>query len=222
MGDCVRFNVPQIQDLARQSGVQDVSELLQNSVTKPNLTQLIQDVGGRTDDDDFVVIYFLGHGTSWTDKDGDEADHEDEALCLVSDDGCSFDYMIDDEWAELLTSSFDPQTRLLLISDCCQSGTMADMDKANWRGRQAINMTACADDQSGFDFGSGSFFTNCLVAAVKGLHDKGKEHFSVAEVYNATLKVFDKECRDKLAAIELEQSLGIECPPGYSMSQMQW
>lgn len=220
--DCVRFNAVQVQELMQRCGVRDVVTLLQDDITKEKITAAIQDIGDRCGPDDTLFIYFLGHGDYQDDESGDEADGKDEVLCLVGDDPSQWDYMSDDEWSELIISSISAETRIMMVTDCCHSGSMADMDKPAWQGREAVNMVGCSDDQTGMDMGKGSFFTNCLIKAIDSFQAQGNSEYSVAELYNATLGIFNQECRPILEPMGLNQSLGIECPAGFAANRMQW
>jgi Caspase domain len=71
-----------------------------------------------------VWIHFSGHGTSVEDKSGDELDGCDECLCPSDYERAGV--LRDDEVAALL-ARFNPRTRVVFVSDCCHSGTIADL-----------------------------------------------------------------------------------------------
>lgn len=220
--DCVRFNGVQMQQLVQRSGVTEVYTLFQNDITKRKITDTLQSVGSQCGPDDTLFIYFLGHGDYQDDQDGDEADGQDEVLCLVGEDPSQWDYMSDDEWSELITSSVPAETRILIVTDCCHSGSMADMARPCWKGREVINITGCADDQTSMDTGSGSFMTNCLIKAIGNFESEGTTDYSVAQLYNAMLTVFDEDVRPSLESMGLNQSIGIECPADFNYNMMPW
>lgn len=220
--DCVRFNGVQMQQLLQRCGIQEVHTLFQNDVTKSKIVDTVQSVGSQCGPDDTVFIYFLGHGDYQDDKDGDEADGQDEVLCLVGDDPSQWDYMSDDEWSQLITSSVPSETRILIVTDCCHSGSMADMARPEWKDREAINIAGCADDETSMDTGSGSFMTNCLVKAIGNFESEGNDEYSVAELYNAMMEVFDADVRPSLESMGLNQSIAIECPAGFNYNKMPW
>lgn len=220
--DCVKFNGVQMQQLMQRCGIDDVTVLFQNDITKSKITEAMNDVASRCEADDTLFIYFLGHGDYQDDKDGDEEDGQDEVLCLVGDDPSQWDYMSDDEWSDLITGAIPPDTRIVLVTDCCHSGSMADMDKAEWNGREAVNLVGCADEQTGMDMGKGSFFTNSLIKAVDEFQAEGNSEYNVAELYNKTLEVFERDCRPILEPLGLNQTLGIESPGTFDPANMQW
>ena len=77
---------------------------------------------------EFVYIHYSGHGTFVKDdgeeKDGDELDGRDE--CLVPSDAHSAGVIRDDIVAGVFRC-FNPKTRVVVVFDCCHSGTMGDL-----------------------------------------------------------------------------------------------
>lgn len=65
---------------------------------------------------DMFVFYFSGHGGYKPDLNGDEKDGQDETLCTFASE------IVDDDlakrWAEFAAS-----VRIVMLSDCCYSGT---------------------------------------------------------------------------------------------------
>jgi len=76
---------------------------------------------------DLVVITFSGHGTWVPDRDGDEPDRRDEALC--PHDVRTAGPLLDDELFELL-SDRERGVRAVLVADSCHSGTVSRMAPA--------------------------------------------------------------------------------------------
>lgn len=69
-------------------------------------------------------IHFSGHGTSQADDDGDENDGRDECLCPA--DFMRAGLIVDDDLQELLRM-FRPGCRVVMVCDCCHSGTIGDL-----------------------------------------------------------------------------------------------
>lgn len=92
-----------------------------------------------------LTIFYTGHGCSIRDKDGDESDGFDEVMLF--DNG----YVVDDELADYLTKYAHGQ-RIVLLSDCCHSGSMWDVqsmlkgDKSVWPN--IISISSAKDDQT--------------------------------------------------------------------------
>merc|ERR1712032_1584467 len=156
--------------------------------TKENVLAAIEEVGRRCGEDDYFVLYYSGHGTQVDDEDGDEDEGKDEALCLVSPDGqISYEtLLIDDDFAEHLTDSIDESARIIILTDCCHSGTICDFDKEIWEDREAISMAGCLDNQTSGDIGKGGIFTHSMLLAIDQLQDAGEEDYSVGMLFNGT------------------------------------
>jgi hypothetical protein len=70
---------------------------------------------------DYLTVYYSGHGSQVKDVTGDEKDGKDEAM--VFDTG----YIVDDQLANILKTDCKGTARVLLLSDCCRSGTIWDI-----------------------------------------------------------------------------------------------
>ncbi len=96
---------------------------------------------------DQVCVYFIGHGTRSRDVTGDESDGYDELF--VFRDGM----IRDDRIAEDIVKAYPinmPKKRLLLISDCCHSGTIFDTETIlkSSKGIPVISVSACQDTET--------------------------------------------------------------------------
>lgn len=71
---------------------------------------------------EYLVVYYTGHGGSIDDTNGDESDGKDEAL--VFDDN----FVVDDTLAEVLANAGKPDSSVVcLFNDCCHSGSIYDL-----------------------------------------------------------------------------------------------
>lgn len=107
---------------ALQARGYEVKTLLNSLATKANILLELRSLFERANWGDRIVFQFSGHGTWVPDKDGDEADQRDEALCCY--DYSSGGLLTDDE----LHSVFQERNygvRVTVFSDSCHSGTMA-------------------------------------------------------------------------------------------------
>lgn len=77
-------------------------------------------------DNQFVFLYYSGHGTQVTDANRDELDGLDEALCPVNTSGNFDSFLIDDDIISILNASVSPTTVVSILFDCCHSGTLID------------------------------------------------------------------------------------------------
>lgn len=93
-----------------------------------------------------LVFFYVGHGTYQTDKNGDEADGQDEAF--VFDDG----NITDDELVTHLIDNKNPNNVVTLITDACHSGTIWDLQGGDVKGRRlpdkVISISAASDSQT--------------------------------------------------------------------------
>ena len=93
------------------------STLLTKDATRNNVINEIRKAAQTLQSGDIFMISYSGHGGQLPDKNGDEADGNDETWVLY--DG----QMIDDELYSLF-GEFAQGTRLLAFSDSCHSGTI--------------------------------------------------------------------------------------------------
>lgn len=141
----------------------------------------------------YLVIYYTGHGASVDDTNGDEADGKDEAL--VFDDA----FIVDDVLADTIANSGKPQSsKVCLLSDCCHSGSIYDLQSGNFKGRQmpqnVMSLSAAKDEETakqtsieGTDSGIFTFYFFKLLAAKTSLTPKQMD----GEI-NGYLKKFDQ------------------------------
>lgn len=103
-----------------------VKTLLDAKATKANIVKGIKSLLTATGPGDSVVIQFSGHGSYVPDENGDEPDEQDECICpydIATADG-SGNYITDDELFQLY-SLRHKDSRLVILSDSCHSGTVA-------------------------------------------------------------------------------------------------
>lgn len=95
---------------------------------------------------DYLTVYYTGHGSSVTDKSGDEEDGKDEVM--VFDDN----YILDDVLAELIQEFANGKTKVILLNDCCHSGTLWDIplndEEAQEFPANVICISAADDDET--------------------------------------------------------------------------
>jgi len=98
-------------------------------IKEPTAAQMVQALESLAEEShqkqvDHVFISFSGHGTSMADRDGDEADGQDEALVPV--DFRTSGMVTDDQLCKII-ANFDPTTNISILFDCCHSGTALDL-----------------------------------------------------------------------------------------------
>lgn len=99
----------------------ETTRLLDSEATGYNIRTHMASTLARARYRDTVVLTFSGHGTWVPDRDGDEADRRDEALCPY--DLWTNGPILDDELYRLFQARRFG-VRLVFISDSCHSGTV--------------------------------------------------------------------------------------------------
>lgn len=207
-----------MQELVRACNIpqQNVTIMLDEECTNQNVKAKIEQVGSQCTENDYFIFYYSGHGTNVADQSGDEADGEDEAFCFVDSAGqISMDtIMVDDDFADIVTGSMPSGIRILILTDCCHSGTIADLSKPSWDDFQALSITGCMDSQTSGDVGTGGIFTHSMLMAIDSLQDE-QEEYSCGFLYNATLAYDDK-------VFSSAQDITIQTNRGLSPDKMAW
>jgi hypothetical protein len=206
--------------LAQASGVQDITELKDTQCTKNAVISAIQQVGACCRPHDVFILNYSGHGTSVTDTNGDEVDGKDEAYVLCDENGQSIpptdnSLMTDDEIAQTLVQSIHKDVSILVISDCCHSGTMCDFTDKRWLSRPAVSISGCRDTQTSGDTGNGGICTHSLLMGVQNMQDKDKKDYSVHDLFREVLKVDDSQFHSP-------QDITINCARGFDDNWMTW
>lgn len=88
-----------------------------------------------------LAVYFIGHGVNSFDNNGDEEDGKDEFFVFKDR------YMRDDDMRKILNSNKDLK-ELVLMSDCCHSGTIFDVEERFYPGKNVISICAACDHQT--------------------------------------------------------------------------
>jgi len=106
-------------DMARVAGERgfDSTTISTADATADAVTSAIRDAAGRLEAGDILFLTYSGHGGQVPDTNGDEPDQLDETWVL-------FDrQLVDDELYDLW-SQFAEDTRILVFSDSCHSGSV--------------------------------------------------------------------------------------------------
>ena len=111
------YDAEDMTDIAKAVGYKTTT-LLTKHATRKAVTDAISKAAKASKPGDIFLMSYAGHGGQVSDFNGDEEDNIDETLCLY--DG----QVIDDE-LYVLWSQFPADVRILLVYDCCHSGTTA-------------------------------------------------------------------------------------------------
>jgi hypothetical protein len=95
----------------------ETSIMLDSQATQQNVKTALQDLISTTNAGDVVVFTYSGHGTQVSDRNSDENDRYDEAICL-------YDGNVVDDDLRVILDGIHPQATLVVISDSCFSGSV--------------------------------------------------------------------------------------------------
>lgn len=128
-----RADVFGVRDAAQTVGESCTSRalLFEDDATKAGIIKAVESIYQKLSAGDWFVWQFSGHGTYARDNDGDEVDGRDEALCPWD---MKRNLFFDDEIYALL-SRRPAGVKVLLITDCCHSGTMTRNTEAEGEPR---------------------------------------------------------------------------------------
>jgi hypothetical protein len=76
---------------------------------------------------DQLFFHYSGHGGQVPDQDGDEADGQDETIIPVDWEGDIKGQIVDDDMWKIMLSTLNPLCRFVAVFDCCNSGTVLDL-----------------------------------------------------------------------------------------------
>eukprot|EP00741_Cyanophora_paradoxa_P008548 tig00001339_g8273.t1 len=109
--------------------IEDPSVGYERQPTKRNIMAALNWLASGARPGDQLFFQYSGHGTQVSDRSGDEADGQDEALCPVDcmEQGPS-GYIVDDELRQVLVNRLPPGATLVVVLDCCHSGTGMDLE----------------------------------------------------------------------------------------------
>jgi len=200
--DAMRFAA-----LAKQCGA-EVSEFYDNADVpsqgfpdRDMIFSWIQQQAQELGPQDTFIWFYAGHGNGCDDEDGDEEDGQDEELCFVTPDG--YYNAMKDDWISELLASFDPDCHILVVTDCCHSATVCDLDNPDMAGRPVVHLAAVKDEQCAQDLGDGGAFTSSLLETIETYVEEGTSAFSLTEIFNRTHDDFSDRFAEQDFCIEL-------------------
>jgi len=181
-----------MKKLAEACGVQP-QMFLDDACTPSCLERAVRQTAQQMKSGDTMVFYYAGHGAQQQ-AIGEELQYEDDGQdeCLILMDtnsgGRKYHLYRDNSLAALFSSCLPKGSRLVIITDCCHSGTIADFEKPCWQGIPAVSIAGCQDNQESNDTGCGGVLTSCLCLALGQLQKAmDGEPYSVAKVFNRTI-----------------------------------
>lgn len=189
--------------LSRDGGEYTINILKTELATASAILTCIKSAADTLVAGDMFVFYFSGHGGQKPDVSGDEeADGQDETLCTYASE------IVDDDLAALWPE-FASGVRIVMLSDCCYSGTNPSFTVMNTvqeaasvqtvqkprkpikfaretsgeipgMKAQLIHFGACRDDQE-----STGLFYGAFTLALYEAWDKGRFHGTYPQFHEA-------------------------------------
>lgn len=214
-GSTLRGCVNDVINLSRffsESGWTDVNVFTDNTsagkteCTHDGIMRNLNNLALRSWADELDVVWFSfsGHGSKQRDSDGDERDGFDEGL--VPCDFRTRGLILDDEIRPIL-SRFNPRTHVIILTDCCHSGTICDLtfrypnrrtrvvESAPMRAK-ILKVSGCADSQTSADAWNvqglnqmTGAMTSCFLLAVRENTERLQDVFVLVSAINSLLKV---------------------------------
>lgn len=188
-------------DLVKSSGVPDenitiLMDSAENAGTpnwpnSNNLWSALKTMGKKTKPEDCFVFFFGGHGFHQEETGcmRDEEDGQDEFLVLTNNfDEGKIDAFLDDRMKDMFMQHFSRECKILMVTDCCHSGTVCDLDDPVLGGHQIVHYAAVQDTQEAADVGGGAF-TVSLLEVLEDVCNEGGP-ISVADLYERTNSQF--------------------------------
>lgn len=109
----------------------DARQLKTAAATRDGVIAAVREIADRVQPGDTFLLSYAGHGGQVRDDNRDEADGSDETWCLY--DG----HLLDDELFDLW-HAFPAGARVVVISDCCHSGTVTRSTELSERVGEGI------------------------------------------------------------------------------------
>ncbi|KAI9175962.1 hypothetical protein H9P43_006326 [Blastocladiella emersonii ATCC 22665] len=149
--------------IARMMGIQNVNVFTDKDapITRAQILGVLEDMVYNACAGDTLLFSYAGHGGQTKDESGDEYDGADEFLV------CADGMILDDEVRALL-ACLPAGCRMVLVFDCCHSGTMVDLE-TNTHELQAeiVALSAALDSQESMGFTTGGCFTAAIMRVLQ-------------------------------------------------------
>lgn len=213
-----------VEDLAKQCGVQSLVTLYDERCTKEVVLETIRRTGQQCGADDWLIVYFAGHGSTPASQDrparrldDEEPGRLDEVFICVDRNGNASPatQLFASELSHAVLSSCRTETRIIFLVDCYHRGPVIEVSGKQWAGRQVCVMSGTQDVPRNDDKSRMGLFTHALLLAMDKLSRIGRENYSVGLLYNAALH------EDELVFAG-KQDMGIETSQGLTSDGMAW
>lgn len=165
--------------------------------SKPDILASMQQFLADLDENDTFIFFYSGHG-----KQSDDNENVDEVtateLCMCDKSG-EYNPMKDSEIQEALMNA-NPDTKILFVTDCCQCGSVCNLDDPDFEDRPICHIAAVKDSQYALDWGAGGGLTTCLVEAIEDIVENADaddaQQFSMTSLFNAAYAKFKRAAEE--------------------------
>ena len=125
-----------------------ITKLLDTNATKEHIITELTDIINKATSNDYILVFYSGHGTQIPDTNGDETDGYDEAIVPVDFNGDISSLIIDDDLGEIFSHS--KTQKGVFIFDSCFSGGFINKSLTNsgFKVRSLTNAKAVGDPTS--------------------------------------------------------------------------
>jgi len=149
-----------IEQFLKTKNFSDIKFLTDDTEIKPtrfNILNEIKNILQTSNKNDSIFIFYSGHGSYTIDRNGDELDGRDELLVPLD-----FKYIVDDELKSLIDAYGKPDTNVVALFDCCNSGTALDLKYQLFENLNYDNIT---DNPANTE-------TSCNILLLSGCRDE--------------------------------------------------
>jgi hypothetical protein len=103
----------------------DAPEVSSGIPTKQNILNSLSELVNKSNSspNSQIVLHYSGHGSSTTDRNGDELDNRDELIVTADMKGIT-----DDELMDCFISKLNPDVMCFCLFDSCHSGSILDLE----------------------------------------------------------------------------------------------
>lgn len=166
LSGCVN-DIEKMEEILRKEefiikSLKDVPIDSKNKPTRDNIIHALEDVCKNSCKDDIIYIHYSGHGSQLKALGSDEVDGYDETWCPCDSRG-SEKYIRDNEILQIISKNVQKETKVIIVSDSCHSGTIVDLP-FSWtiksyfknENRQELDMnilsiSGCRDKETSID-----------------------------------------------------------------------
>ncbi|KAI9187686.1 Ca(2+)-dependent cysteine protease [Blastocladiella emersonii ATCC 22665] len=151
--------------IARMMGIPNVFVYTDKNkaITRKNILDALTSMVSGARPGDTLLFSYAGHGGQTKDTSGDEANGDGLDEFLVCADG-----MVLDDEIRVLLAQLPAGCRMVVVFDCCHSGTMVDLENNTQDIKaEVVALSAALDSQESMGFTTGGCFTAAILRVLQ-------------------------------------------------------